>query len=183
MIKSVAIYCGSSNHVSNIYKNEAKKVGSLLAKHKIKLIYGGGNMGLMGILANSALDNGGDVYGVITEHLIDIEKKNKSLNNLKIVKTMHQRKMEMFNQADCFIIFPGGIGTLEEFFEVYSWKQLRLHKKPIYIYNLNNFWNELLSLIDRLIDEDFAGENMKEAYKVINNYDDLTKLLENNGQN
>ena len=116
MIKSVAIYCGSSNHVSSIYKNEAEKVGSLLAKHKIKLIYGGGNMGLMGILANSALDNGGDVYGVITEHLIDIEKKNKSLNNLKIVKTMHQRKMEMFNQADCFIIFPGGIGTLEEFF-------------------------------------------------------------------
>ena len=111
----------------------------------------------------------------------DIEKKNKSLNNIKIVKTMHQRKMEMFNQADCFIIFPGGIGTLEEFFEVYSWKQLRLHTKPIYIYNLNNFWNELLSLIDRLIDEDFAGENMKEAYKVINNYDDLTKLLENNG--
>ena len=89
----------------------------------------------------------------------------------------------MFNQADCFIIFPGGIGTLEEFFEVYSWKQLRLHRKPIYIYNLNNFWNELLSLIDRLIDEDFAGEKMKEAYKVINNYDDLTKLLENNGQN
>ena len=137
MIKSVAIYCGSSNHVSSIYKNEAEKVGSLLAKHKIKLIYGGGNMGLMGILANSALDNGGDVYGVITEHLIDIEKKNKSLNNLKIVKTMHQRKMEMFNQADCFIIFPGGIGTLDEITEVLSTAALGEHSKPIFLINTN----------------------------------------------
>ena len=174
---SIAVYCSSSNHVSNIYKNEAKKLGSLLAKHKIKLVYGGGNMGLMGILANSVLDNGGNVFGVITEHLIDIEKKNSSLNNLKIVKTMHERKMEMFKQADCFIIFPGGIGTLEEFFEVYSWKQLRLHKKPIYIYNLNNFWDGLINLIDRLIDEDFAGENMKEAYKVIKNHSELEKEL------
>ena len=119
---SIAVYCSSSNHVSNIYKNEAKKLGSLLAKHQIKLVYGGGNMGLMGILANSVLDNGGNVFGVITEHLIDIEKKNSSLNNLKIVKTMHERKMEMFKQADCFIIFPGGSGTIEEATEVISWK-------------------------------------------------------------
>ena len=177
-MKSIAVYCGSSNHVNSIYKNEAKRLGSLLAKHKIKLIYGGGNMGLMGILANSVLDSGGNVYGVITEHLIDIEKKNDSLNNLKIVKTMHERKMAMFMQADCFIIFPGGIGTLEEFFEVYSWKQLRLHEKPIYIYNLNNFWDELINLIDRLIDEDFAGEKMKEAYKVVKNHSELIKELE-----
>ena len=176
-MRSIAVYCGSSNHVNSIYKNEAIRLGSLLAKHKIKLIYGGGNMGLMGILANSVLDGGGNVYGVITDHLIGIEKKNNSLNNLKIVKTMHERKMEMFMQADGFVIFPGGIGTLEEFFEVYSWKQLQLHKKPIYIYNLNNFWDGLIKLIDRLIDEDFAGENMKEAYKVINNYNDLTNEL------
>mgnify|MGYP001416169640 FL=1 len=176
-MRSIAVYCGSSNHINSIYKDEAKRLGSLLAKNKIKLVYGGGNMGLMGILANSVLDGGGNVYGVITEHLIDIEKKNNSLNNLKIVKTMHERKMEMFMQADCFIIFPGGIGTLEEFFEVYSWKQLRLHEKPIYIYNLNNYWDGLINLIDRLIDEDFAGENMKEAYKVIKNHSELEKEL------
>ena len=97
MIKSVAIYCGSSNHVSNIYKNEAEKVGSLLAKHKIKLIYGGGNMGLMGILANSALDNGGDVYGVITEHLIDIEKKNKSLNSYRLYQSIKTLSFRIFD--------------------------------------------------------------------------------------
>ena len=177
-MRSIAVYCGSSNHINSIYKDEAKRLGSLLAKNKIKLVYGGGNMGLMGILANSVLDGGGNVYGVITEHLIDIEKKNNSLNNLKIVKTMHERKMEMFMQADGFVIFPGGIGTLEEFFEIYSWKQLRLHKKPIYIYNLNNFWDGLIKLIDSLIDEDFAGENMKEAYKVIKNHSELKKELE-----
>jgi len=182
-MKSIAVYCGSSNKIDDEYKKEAIKVGTLLAHKKIRIVYGGGNMGIMGTISNSALNSGGEVYGVITNHLIDIEKRNESLNNVKIVDSMHDRKIEMYNSADAFLIFPGGIGTLEEFFEVYSWKQLRLHRKPIYIYNLNNFWNELLSLIDRLIDEDFAGENMKEAYKVINNYDDLTKLLENNGQN
>ena len=95
-------------------------------------------MGLMGIISNSALDSGGEVYGVITNHLIDIEKRNESLNNIKIVDSMHDRKMEMYNNADAFLIFPGGIGTLEEFFEVYSWKQLQLHNKPIIIYNYNS---------------------------------------------
>ena len=88
-MRSIAVYCGSSNHINSIYKDEAKRLGSLLAKNKIKLVYGGGNMGLMGILANSVLDGGGNVYGVITEHLIDIEKKNNSLNNLKTVSYTH----------------------------------------------------------------------------------------------
>ena len=136
-MKSIAVYCSSSNKVDDIYKEEAEKVGNLLAKNGIRLVYGGGNMGLMGVLSNSAINSGGDVYGVITNHLIEIEKRNDSLNNIKIVETMHERKIEMYNNADAFLIFPGGIGTLEEFFEIYSWKQLRLHKKPIFIYNLS----------------------------------------------
>ena len=90
---------------------------------------------------------------------------------------MHERKIEMFNNSDIFLIFPGGIGTLEEFFEVYSWKQMRIHEKPIIIYNFNNFWDDLITLINNLVKKNFAGENMKEAYKVINNYDDLEKIL------
>ena len=121
-MKSIAVYCSSSNKVDDIYKEEAKKVGNLLAKNGIRLVYGGGNMGLMGVLSNSAINSGGDVYGVITNHLIEIEKRNDSLNNIKIVETMHERKIEMYNNADAFLIFPGGIGTLEEFFEIYSWK-------------------------------------------------------------
>ena len=182
-MKSIAVYCSSSNKVDDIYKEEAKKVGNLLAKKEIRLVYGGGNMGLMGVLSNSAINSGGDVYGVITNHLIEIEKRNDSLNNIKIVETMHERKIEMYNNADAFLIFPGGIGTLEEFFEIYSWKQLRLHKKPIFIYNFNDFWRVLFTLLENIIKKDFAGENMKEAYKVINNYSDLTKELEINVEN
>ena len=182
-MKSIAVYCSSSNKVDDIYKEEAKKVGNLLAKKEIRLVYGGGNMGLMGVLSNSAINSGGDVYGVITNHLIEIEKRNDSLNNIKIVETMHERKIEMYNNADAFLIFPGGIGTLEEFFEIYSWKQLRLHKKPIFIYNFNDFWSDLFILLENIIKKDFAGENMKEAYKVINNYSDLTKELEINVEN
>ena len=179
-MKSIAVYCSSSNKVDDIYKAEAKKIGLLLSKKKLKIIYGGGNMGLMGIISNSALDSGGEVYGVITSHLIDIEKRNESLNNIKIVDSMHDRKMEMYNNADAFLIFPGGIGTLEEFFEVYSWKQLQLHNKPIIIYNYNDFWRDLINLIENLINTNFAGENMRDAYKIINNYNDLEKILEIN---
>ena len=177
-MKSIAVYCSSSNKINDEYKDEARKIGSLLAQKKIKIIYGGGNMGLMGILSNSALDSGGDVYGVITNHLLDIEKRNKSLNNYKIVDSMHDRKMEMYNNADAFLILPGGIGTLEEFFEVYSWKQLHLHNKPIFIYNYKNFWDDLIHLVENLIKKNFADENMIEAYKIINNHNDLEKILE-----
>ncbi len=145
-MKSIAVYCSSSNKVDDIYKEEAKKVGNLLAKKGIRLVYGGGNMGLMGVISNSAINSGGDVYGVITNHLIEIEKRNNSLNNI-------------------------------------TWKQLRLHKKPIFIYNFNDFWRDLFTLLENIIKKDFAGENMKEAYKVINNYSDLTKELEINVEN
>ena len=182
-MKSIAVYCSSSNKINDEYKDEARKIGSLLAQKKIKIIYGGGNMGLMGILSNSALDSGGDVYGVITNHLLGIDKRNESLNNYKIVHSMHDRKMEMYNNADAFLIFPGGIGTLEEFFEVYSWKQLHLHKRPIIIYNYKNFWDDLIKLIENLIKKNFADENMKEAYKIINNHNDLDKLLETHVKN
>ena len=177
-MKTIAVYCSSSNKVDEEYRVEAKKLGALLAQKKITIVYGGGNMGLMGIIANSCLNSGGKVYGVITNHLIDIEKRNESLNNIKIVDSMHDRKIEMYNNADAFLIFPGGIGTLEEFFEVYSWKQLHLHNKPILIYNFKNFWEDLILLIKNLIKKNFAGENMIEAYKIVNNYNDLERILE-----
>ena len=176
-MKSIAVYCGSSNKVNEKFRNEANRVGKFLASNSIKVVYGGGNMGLMGNIANSALKNDGEVYGVITEHLIDIEKKNESLNNIKIVNSMHERKKEMFEQSDAFLIFPGGIGTLEEFFEVYSWKQLAIHNKPIIIYNFDNFWKDLILLINNLIAKDFAGEKMKEEYKVVNNLTELKEVL------
>tara|TARA_B100000902_G_scaffold18278_1_gene21891 strand:- start:895 stop:1428 length:534 start_codon:yes stop_codon:yes gene_type:complete len=176
-MKSIAVYCGSSNKVSKKYRDEAIKVGEYLAQNNFKIVYGGGNMGLMGDIANSAIDKGGDVFGIITEHLIDIEKKNESLNNLKVVTSMHERKIEMYNRADMFLIFPGGIGTLEEFFEVYSWKQLGLHSKAIIIYNYDDYWNELIMLIDNLINQNFAGVKMKDEYKIVTNLSELEKII------
>ena len=176
-MKSIAVYCGSSNKVSKKYRDEAIKVGEYLANNNFKIVYGGGNMGLMGDIANSAIDKGGDVFGIITEHLIGIEKKNESLNNLKVVTSMHERKIEMYNRADMFLIFPGGIGTLEEFFEVYSWKQLGLHSKEIIIYNYDDYWNELIMLIDNLINQNFAGVKMKDEYKIVTNLSELEKII------
>ena len=176
-MKSIAVYCSSSNKISKTFNDEVSKVGKLLAQKKLKIIYGGGDMGLMGELSKSATQAGGEVKGIITEHLINIERKNVSENNVRIVNTMHERKIEMYNSADSFLILPGGIGTLEEFFEVLSWKQLNLHNKPVFIYNFENFWDPLVELIEHMIKNNFAGENMKEAYKVIKNHSELEKEL------
>ena len=180
---NICVFLGSSIGKNSIYAKTAFELGKQIAIANHKLVYGGGGLGLMNELANGCLSAGGDVYGVITERLLDMEAGHEGIQELKIVQTMHERKIEMYNNADAFLIFPGGIGTLEEFFEIYSWKQLRLHKKPIFIYNFNDFWRDLFTLLENIIKKDFAGENMKEAYKVINNYSDLTKELEINVEN
>ena len=137
-ISSIAVYCGSSAGNNHLYFEEAENIGKFLANNKIKLIYGGGNLGLMGAVSGAALKNGGEVMGVITSHLVNKEKINEDLSDIHIVESMSERKNKMFNAADAFLILPGGIGTLEEFFEILSWKQLKLHSKDILIYNLNN---------------------------------------------
>ena len=125
-ISSIAVYCGSSAGNNNLFFEEAKNIGKFLAINKIKLIYGGGNLGLMGAVSGAALKNGGEVMGVITSHLVNKEKINEDLSDIHIVESMSERKNKMFNAADAFLILPGGIGTLEEFFEILSWKQLKL---------------------------------------------------------
>ena len=183
IIKSLGIYCGSSEPADNQFKSEIIKIGELLARHKIKLIYGGGESGLMGAVSNSVYKNGGEVEGFITEHLVNIEKVNKNIPSVKIVKTMHERKINLFNRSDAFLIFPGGIGTLEEFFEVLSWKQLNMHSKKIGIYNFKNYWCGLDKLIEHIIDYKFAGKNMKQAYKVIIDIKELSEFLDLNAKN
>ena len=176
-MRSIAVYCGSSNGSETIFSKIAKELGHLLAKNNFKIIYGGGDMGLMGIIANAAFDNGGVVDGTITNYLADKEKKNLNISSIEVVETMHERKINMFNKADKFLILPGGIGTLEEFFEVLSWKQLQIHKKPIILFNIDNYWEQLIALIDKTIDCKFAGENIKDAYIVVKNSEELRKVL------
>jgi hypothetical protein len=115
--------------------------------------------------------------------LIEKEKKNLNISSIQVVETMHERKIAMFNKADGFLVLPGGVGTLEEFFEVLSWKQLQIHRKPIILFNLNNYWSQLIELIDKTIDCKFTGENIKDAYIVVDNTAELRKVLNINVKN
>ena len=176
-INSIAVYCGSSNGLKSSFFDEAVRLGEFLALNKIKLIYGGGDLGIMGAVSNSVVKNNGEATGVITSYLVDKEMLNKNVENMLVVETMSERKNKMFDKADAFLILPGGIGTLEEFFEVLSWKQLDLHSKEIFIYNFEHYWDELIILINKTIDCKFTNSNIKDDYKVIDNLNDLSKYL------
>ena len=176
-ISSIAVFCGSSIGNSQTFLNEAEKIGKFLAKKNIKLVYGGGNLGLMGTVSNSSLKNGGKVIGVITTHLISKEKINVDLSDIHVVDSMSERKNKMYDEADAFLILPGGIGTLEEFFEILSWKQLKLHSKDIFVYNVDGYWDELNVAISKTIDCKFTKPNIKDDYIIIKNINDLSKYI------
>lgn len=156
---TVAIYCGSSSGNNEEYINRTKQLGKFLAQNGIDLVYGGGKVGLMGTIANAFLENGGKVYGVIPEKLKEKELAHMGVTELKIVKDMHERKATMSNMADAFIALPGGAGTLEEIFEVWTWAQLGYHNKPCAFYNIDGFYNKLFDLLDSMKDTQFLRED------------------------
>ncbi len=176
-VQSVCVYCGSSNHVDEAYKKTAQDIGAALAGNKMRLVYGGGNVGLMGLMANATLAAGGEVVGIIPEHIRAHEVQHTGLTELHVVDSMHTRKNLMVEKSDAFVILPGGFGTLDETFEVLTWKQLALHNKPIVIYNVNDFWTPLLGLIDHLIKSGFAPQNNYNIFKTATTVDELIKVL------
>ncbi|MEJ0062113.1 MAG: TIGR00730 family Rossman fold protein [Alphaproteobacteria bacterium] len=155
-IDSVCVYCGSSNRVDEAYKDVARAVGRGLAEKGKRIVYGGGRVGLMGIVADAALAAGGKVTGIIPEHIQSREVEHTGLTELIVVADMHTRKRMMVERSDAFVILPGGFGTLDETFEILTWKQLNLHAKPIVIYNACGYWDHLLALIRGLVDAGFA---------------------------
>lgn len=161
MVKSVAVYCGSSNGASDIYIEKAKKLGKELAKRNIKLIYGGSSVGLMGAVADSVLAEGGKAIGVMPSFLDKREISHKSLSELIVVETMHERKAKMAELAEGFIILPGGAGTMEEFFEVFTWGQIGLHQKPIGILNINRYYDPLIGLLNHMNKEQFLQDKYR----------------------
>lgn len=167
-IQSVCVYCGSSNHVDEVYKVTAHLVGTAIARQGLRLVYGGGLVGLMGIVANAALAAGGEVIGIIPEHIRTHEVQHTGLTELHVVDSMHTRKSLMAEKADAFVALPGGFGTLEELFEVLTWKQIGLHTKPIVIYNADDFWTPMLGMIDHIISKRFAPDNNRRLFSVIN---------------
>ena len=154
-IQNICVYCGSSDRVSERYKEAARQVGDILGKHGLGLVYGGGNVGLMGIVANAVLAQGGQVTGIIPQHLHEREVQHNGLTELHVVDSMHTRKMMMMERGDAFLVLPGGYGTLDEAFEILTWKQLALHNKPIIFLNIYNFWTPLKELKQHLYEESF----------------------------
>lgn len=154
-MKRIAVYCGSNSGTRPEYAAAARELGTLLAREKIELVYGGGMVGLMGLVADSVLKNGGHVIGVIPEKLVIKEVVHEKLPDLRIVKDMHERKALMAELADGFIALPGGYGTFEEFFEVLAWSQLGWHKKPFGLLDIAGFYRRLTDFLDHAATEGF----------------------------
>jgi uncharacterized protein (TIGR00730 family) len=156
MLRSLCVFCGSSVGSKPVYLGTAIALGKVLAEQNIRLVFGGGRVGLMGALADAALQAGGEVTGVIPEHLVAREVAHQGLSDLRIVRSMHERKALMAELSDAFVALPGGLGTLEEFFEVWTWGQLGLHQKPYALLNVNGFYDPLVQFIDSLVELKFV---------------------------
>lgn len=176
-IQTVCVYCGSSNRVSERYKDAAKQVGEILGKHGLGLIYGGGSVGLMGIVADAVLSQGGKATGIIPQHLHDREVQHAGLTELHVVDSMHTRKKMMVERSDAFLILPGGYGTLDEAFEILTWKQLGLHDKPIVFLNIYNFWTPLKELKQHLFEESFITADNLNLFTFIETPDQIIPSL------
>ncbi|WP_115718105.1 LOG family protein [Gallaecimonas mangrovi] len=157
-MESVAVFCGSRLGTNPLFEKTAIALGTLVAKAGLKLVYGGGKVGLMGAVADAALSAGGEVIGVIPQALMDKEVGHKGLSELHVVRDMHERKAMMAQLADGFISLPGGAGTLEEFAEVWTWAMLGYHHKPIGLLNLDGFYTPLLTQAERFVGEGFLDE-------------------------
>ncbi len=160
-LKRIAVFCGSSAGQDSVYIENAKQLGEAMAANNKTLVYGGAQVGCMGAVANAVLDQGGQAIGVIPQKLMDVEIAHEHLTELHVVETMHERKAKMADLADGFVALPGGAGTLEEWFEVFTWAQLGYHDKPIALLNVNGFYDPLIQMLDHTIDEGF----MKKEYR------------------
>jgi uncharacterized protein (TIGR00730 family) len=154
--KSVCVFCGSSTGKNLAYIEGARAFGASLAREKVRLVYGGGHVGMMGALSEAVMQNGGKVLGIIPEFLVAREHAREGDNELKIVRDMHERKRMMVEQADAFVALPGGIGTLEELVEQLTWFQLDRHKKPILLANIEGYWNPLIALFQHMDAQKFV---------------------------
>ena len=176
-MKRVCVFCGSSVGVKAVYAEAATKMGRLIASKGIGLVYGGGNVGLMGVIADAALEAGGEVIGVIPLALADREIAHTGLTELHVVESMHTRKAMMAELADAFIAMPGGVGTFEEFFEAVTWTQLGLHRKPCGLLNVDGFYTPLERFIDQAVTEGFIRPVHRTCIVVDDNPDRLLERL------
>ena len=166
-IRSVCVYCGSAIGTDQRYRAAAAELGRNLAAAGIAMVFGGGHIGLMGVAADAALAGGGRVIGVIPAALRDRELAHGRLGELVVVDTMHDRKRVMAERADAFAVLPGGIGTLDEFFEILTWRQLALHDKPIFLVDVAGYWQPLRTLLDHIVAHNFAADLVPRLLEIV----------------
>lgn len=172
-IGRLCVFCGSAMGDDRIYREEAARLGRILAETGVRLVYGGGDVGLMGVLANACMAAGGSVTGIIPEHLKQVEAPASSITELIVVDSMHTRKRKMFDLADAFCVLPGGLGTLDETFEILTWKQLRRHNKPIVLANIGGYWDPWLVMLERIVGSGFARPSARGLFSVAASVDEV----------
>ena len=175
--RSVCVFCGSSDRGPRAHRDAAARLGRLLAAAGVELVFGGGRVGLMGILADAALGAGGRVVGVIPEHLLKAEVGHGKVSELVVTADMHERKETMFARADAFAVLPGGPGTLDETFEILTWRQLGLHDKPIVVVDLGGYWKPFIGLVDHLVRQRYARPSFRGFFKVCEDVDAVLPTL------
>ena len=175
---SVCVYCGSRSGRNPAYRSAAETLGTGLARAGHRLVYGAGDVGLMGTVASAAMARGGETLGVIPKHLVDWEIAKDGLSQFVVTETMHERKKVMFMNAGAVVVLPGGAGSLDEFFEVLTWAQLGLHAKPILLLNVEGYWDPLRALVSHVIEEGFADPSLAELFSVSMSAEDTLARLD-----
>jgi len=177
MIKKLAIFCGSKKGNNQLYEKHAKELAMILAEKKVELIYGGGRNGLMGVVADTVMENGGVVRGVIPQVLKEWEHQHENISELLVVDDMHIRKRKLYELCDAVIILPGGFGTMDELFEVLTWNQLSIHDKKVFILNTNGFYDHLIQHMKRLTKEGFLYGELKDQITILEEPKELVEFL------
>lgn len=177
-VDRLAVYCGSAIGSDPAFADAARATAAAMTSEGVDLVYGGGRLGLMGLIADSILESGGKVYGVIPQALVDIEVAHPQVSELTIVDTMHERKAKMTELADAFLAMPGGIGTLDEFFEAWSWNALGYHKKPFCLLNVAGYWDGLIGFIDHATASGFMSPQRRQQLLVATNAEQALQLLD-----
>ncbi len=176
-ITSLAVFCGSKSGNNPLFEEHAKVLGYILAERKINLIYGGGNKGIMGAVANAVLEKNGKVIGIIPQLLTDLEHSHKGITELLVVGDMHVRKKMLYEKCDAAIILPGGFGTLDELFEMLTWNQLNIHNKKIFVLNSTGFYDHLLAHAKKMEEENFLYDRIEDRICIIAEPAEITHYL------
>ncbi len=175
---SICLFCGSAGNVAPGYRAAAAQLGRILGEAGIRLVFGGGRVGLMGLAADACLQAGGKVIGIIPEHLDHSEIGHRGVTELRVVHSMHERKRLMAELSDAFVVLPGGLGTLDETFEILTWRQLGLHNKPVVVVDVEGYWKPLRGLIEHLIASGFAEPWVRSQFSVVERVEDVLATLE-----